>query len=111
MTQRINMDIDKELWKQIGIRAIEEGINKKDLVEKALTNYLRGGEKMKKAEIRKELEELYKEMQEVKEELHDYYHENSGFSNGADFSLGYASRTKQIRERIEELEEELGESK
>jgi metal-responsive CopG/Arc/MetJ family transcriptional regulator len=46
-TQRVNMDLDKDLWKQVGIRAIEEGINKKDLVEKALTNYLKEEEKMK----------------------------------------------------------------
>lgn len=59
---------------------------------------------MGKAEI--ELVELYKEMQEIKEELQDYYHENSGFSNGADFSLGFSSRTKNIRERIDEIKEE-----
>ena len=41
--QRVNMDLNKELWKQVGIRAIEEGINKKDLVEKALENYLKDG--------------------------------------------------------------------
>lgn len=39
-TQRVNMDINKNLWKKVGIRAIEEGINKKDLVEKALRLYL-----------------------------------------------------------------------
>ena len=108
-TQRINMDIDKQLWKQVGIRAIQEGINKKDLVEKALTNYLRGGEKMKKELIKEELDGLYRELNELKEELHDYYSENSGFSNGADFSLGFASRSKHIVERINELEVDLNE--
>lgn len=46
-TQRVNMDLDKGLWKQVGIRAIEEGINKKDLVEKALVNYLKEEKEMK----------------------------------------------------------------
>lgn len=53
-----------------------------------------------------ELEELYQELEELKIELQDYYSENSGFSNGADFSLGFASRSKHIMERITELEEE-----
>lgn len=34
------MDLRKELWKQVGIKAIEEGITKKELVERALTDYL-----------------------------------------------------------------------
>ena len=32
--QRLNIDIEASLWKEVGIRAIQEGINKKDLVEK-----------------------------------------------------------------------------
>lgn len=47
MNQRVNMDISKNLWKQAGIRAIKEGITKKELVEKALKNYLKEGNKMK----------------------------------------------------------------
>lgn len=38
--QRINMDVDKELWKEVSIKAIKEGITKKELVTKALTEYL-----------------------------------------------------------------------
>lgn len=38
--QRINMDIDKELWKAVGIRAIEKGITKKELVTIAIQEYL-----------------------------------------------------------------------
>ena len=38
--QRVNMDINKILWKRVGIRAIEEGITKKELVEKALEKHL-----------------------------------------------------------------------
>lgn len=38
--QRVNMDLDKELWKRVSIKAIEEGIQKKELVEKALKKYL-----------------------------------------------------------------------
>lgn len=30
--QRVNMDLDKELWKQVGIKAIQLGIQKKELV-------------------------------------------------------------------------------
>ena len=39
--QRINMDINRELWKRVGIQAIKEGLTKKDLVEKALEKYLK----------------------------------------------------------------------
>jgi len=39
--QRINMDLNKELWKRVGIKAIEEGIQKRELVEKALEKYLK----------------------------------------------------------------------
>lgn len=39
--QRVNMDLDKNLWKEVGIRAATEGITKKELVEKALTEYLK----------------------------------------------------------------------
>lgn len=39
--RRINMDIDKNLWKEVGIKAIKEGITKKDLVTKALEEYLK----------------------------------------------------------------------
>lgn len=38
--QRVNMDLDKEIWKRVGIKAIELGITKKELVEKALKNYI-----------------------------------------------------------------------
>lgn len=38
--QRVNMDLDKELWKQVGIKAIQLGIQKKELVEKALKKFL-----------------------------------------------------------------------
>ena len=36
------MDLDKDLWKLVGIKAIESGIQKKEIVEKALENYLKG---------------------------------------------------------------------
>ncbi len=39
--QRVNMDIDKKLWKKVGIRAIKEETEKRLLVEKALEEYLR----------------------------------------------------------------------
>ena len=105
-TERINLRVtpeEKQKLQELADRAYLP------LTGYIVSELLRGGEKMKKAEIRKELEELYKEMQELKEELQDYYHENSGFSNGADFSLGFASRSKHIRERIEELEADLNE--
>ena len=40
--QRVNMDLDKDLWKLVGIKAIKSGIQKKEIVEKALENYLKG---------------------------------------------------------------------
>ena len=39
--QRVNMDLDKDLWKLVGVKAIELGIQKKEIVEKALENYLK----------------------------------------------------------------------
>lgn len=38
--QRVNMDLDKALWRKVSVRAAEEGITKKELVEKALKKYL-----------------------------------------------------------------------
>lgn len=38
--QRVNMDIDKELWRQVGIKSAELDIQKKDIVEKALKKFL-----------------------------------------------------------------------
>jgi hypothetical protein len=39
--QRINIDIDRELWKKTGKAAIDLGIDKRDFVEKALLEKLR----------------------------------------------------------------------
>lgn len=38
--QRINMDIDRSLWKKIGKAAIDLGIDKRDFVEVALVEKL-----------------------------------------------------------------------
>lgn len=38
--KRINIDIDEELWKLVSIKAIEEGIQKRQLVEIALIEYV-----------------------------------------------------------------------
>lgn len=46
--QRVNMDINKELWKKVGIRAIELNLQKKEIVELALKKFLQEGEKMAK---------------------------------------------------------------
>lgn len=37
--QRVNMDIQKWIWEQVGITAIKEGMTKRELVEKALIKY------------------------------------------------------------------------
>lgn len=37
--QRVNMDIQKWIWEQVGITAIKEGMTKRELVEKALIEY------------------------------------------------------------------------
>ena len=42
MKQRVNMDLDKELWKQVGMKAIELDMQKKDLVELALKKFIEG---------------------------------------------------------------------
>jgi len=42
VVQRVNIDLDKELWRQVGIKAAEESITKRELTEKALKNYLEG---------------------------------------------------------------------
>lgn len=46
--QRVNMDINKELWKKVGIRAIELNLQKKEIVELALEKFLQEGNKMAK---------------------------------------------------------------
>lgn len=38
--QPINMKIDTEIWRAVSVRAAEQGIMKRELVERALTNYL-----------------------------------------------------------------------
>lgn len=43
--QRINMDLDKELWKKVGIKALELDMQKRELVEKALENFLKENSK------------------------------------------------------------------
>ena len=39
--QRVNMDIDKKLWKQVGIKAAELEMQKKEIVEEALKIFLK----------------------------------------------------------------------
>ena len=39
-TQPINIKIDAELWRSVSIRAAEQGMMKRELVENALINYL-----------------------------------------------------------------------
>lgn len=38
--QRINIDLPKELWKMVGIQAAMEDIQKREIVIKALEQYL-----------------------------------------------------------------------
>lgn len=38
--QMVNVAISKELWKEVGIKAIIEGVDKKEIVRKALEKYL-----------------------------------------------------------------------
>ena len=45
--QRVNMDINKELWKKVSIAAIKEGIQKRQLVEIAIEKYIEEKEKEK----------------------------------------------------------------
>lgn len=46
--QRVNMDINKELWKKVGIRAIELNLQKKEIVELALKKFLQEVNKVAK---------------------------------------------------------------
>jgi Arc/MetJ family transcription regulator len=39
--QRVNIELDPELWKQVGIKAIEMGLTKRELTEKALREFIR----------------------------------------------------------------------
>jgi len=43
--QRVNIDLPKELWKKIGIQAINEDVQKREIVIKALEEYLNRIEK------------------------------------------------------------------
>lgn len=38
--KRINLDLDAELWKQLSIEAIDSGKQKREIVEKAIQDYL-----------------------------------------------------------------------
>ena len=38
--QRVNVDIPKELWRKVGIQAAIEDIDKREIVIKALEQYL-----------------------------------------------------------------------
>jgi metal-responsive CopG/Arc/MetJ family transcriptional regulator len=38
--QRVNMDLDKDLWKEVGKLAVELELQKKEIVELALKNFL-----------------------------------------------------------------------
>jgi metal-responsive CopG/Arc/MetJ family transcriptional regulator len=38
--QRVNMDLPKELWKKVSIQSAIEGIQKREVVIKALKQYL-----------------------------------------------------------------------
>lgn len=40
MKQRINLDLDRELWKKVSIKAVELDIQKRELVELALKEFL-----------------------------------------------------------------------
>lgn len=42
--QRVNMDIDKQLWKRVSVKAAEDEMEKKELVEEALRKYLNNEE-------------------------------------------------------------------
>lgn len=58
MPQRVNMDLDKKIWKQVGIKCIELNMQKKDFVELALKELLKtGGIKMKIVNV-KEFEDF-----------------------------------------------------
>lgn len=39
-TQRVNIDLDKELWRRASVRAAELGITKRELVEKAIEKFI-----------------------------------------------------------------------
>jgi len=40
MKQRVNMDIDKDLWKQASVKAAQLGVTKKKLVEMGIKKIL-----------------------------------------------------------------------
>ena len=48
MKKRINMDINENLWKRVGVKAAESGITKRDLVERALESHLERDQKEEK---------------------------------------------------------------
>lgn len=39
--KRVNIDLNKGLWKEVGVMAAKLGINKRELVEEALHQYIR----------------------------------------------------------------------
>ena len=58
-TQPINIKIDTELWRSVSIRAAEQGMMKRELVENALINYLIKNEtKMEKFTVNGQIYEV-----------------------------------------------------
>ena len=58
-TQPINIKIDTELWRSVSIRAAEQGMMKRELVENALINYLIKNEtKMEKFTVNGQIYEI-----------------------------------------------------
>lgn len=49
--QRVNIELDPELWKQVGIKAIEMGLTKRELTEKALREFIRKEDRDGKSSI------------------------------------------------------------
>lgn len=38
--QRVNIDVNRELWKQVGIKSAETGMEKREILEEALKKYI-----------------------------------------------------------------------
>lgn len=58
--QRVNMDINKDLWRKVGIKSAELELQKKEIVEKALENFLK--ENKQKQEVIKMAKVFYEEI-------------------------------------------------
>lgn len=79
--QRVNIDIDKYLWKQVGIKAAEWEVQKREIVEKALGKFIEDNKQEKGITFTR-----FKKHEHI---VGDEYTEEAVVKDGADLRMYY----------------------